>query len=289
MKKYEHWQIAYRLKGEKKFKLISNPSYAWAADPFLVEYQGHVFLFAELYLYRSERNGVIGYCEYREGEFGEWTVTMDKHWHLSYPNVFVYENKLYMCPESYQREEIGIYELESFPDKWRKVQTWNSNQACVDTTFIIYNGVPYMFTFELGEKKCSGRLLAYQLRDKCLSEPVLITEDISLARPGGNFIMEDGKLFRVGQDCSATYGAGLTFCEVERIWPAYKESVVRRLYPKDIEIGFADKRYKRKYTGLHTYNRLNGLEVIDLKYETYSREEKQAQKRVREVFLNKYE
>lgn len=101
---FKRWEIAYRRAGEEKFHLIPNPPYGWCADPFLVEYHDTIYLFAEIFLYKSERNGVIGYCTYENGRFGAWTITMDKHWHLSYPNVFVYENNLYMCPESYQKE-----------------------------------------------------------------------------------------------------------------------------------------------------------------------------------------
>ena len=72
-----HWQIAYKNKKMSKYELIPNPNWAWAADPFLVEYKGELYIFAELFLYKSERNGVIGYCKYKNGTFGEWTVTMD--------------------------------------------------------------------------------------------------------------------------------------------------------------------------------------------------------------------
>ena len=41
---YEHWQIAFREKTEKKFRLIPNPSWGWAADPFLVRYKGELYL-----------------------------------------------------------------------------------------------------------------------------------------------------------------------------------------------------------------------------------------------------
>ena len=286
MRKFNHWQIAYRIAGEKEFKVIPNPSFAWAADPFLVEYQGTIYLFAELYLYRSERNGVIGYCKYENGEFGEWTITMDKHWHLSYPNVFVYQGKLYMCPESYQREEIGVYVLKEFPDKWEKVCTWNENEECVDTTFLEYEGESYLFTFQLGVEKWSGKLWEYRICDGKLSEPLLITENKDMARPGGNFIQEDEKLIRVAQDCASSYGAGLVFCEVDSIWPEYKEHEIRRIYPQDIVILPENKQ--KKYIGIHTYNRLAGMEVIDLKYQTSSLSEYFAQKRVRRIFLNKY-
>lgn len=288
MKKYSRWQVAYRVMGQKEFRLIPNPSFAWVADPFLVEYQGTIYLFAELFLYRSERNGVIGYCKYENEKFGEWTVTMDKHWHLSYPNVFVYQGKLYMCPETNQREEIGIYMLNEFPDKWEKVCTWNENEECVDTTFLEYEDRQYMFTYKHGIKKGSGSLWIYQIDNGKLIEPAMISEDKSVARPGGNFIRENGKIIRVAQDCASSYGAGLVFCEVDSVWPEYKEHVVKRTYPQDIEILPESKNVHKKYIGTHTYNRLAGLEVIDLKYQSYSLAESLAQKRVRKVFLNKY-
>ena len=67
--RYMHWQIAYRISRNEPFHMVENPEYAWAADPFLVEYRGRIYLFAELFLYRSERNGVIGYCIYENGRW----------------------------------------------------------------------------------------------------------------------------------------------------------------------------------------------------------------------------
>ena len=113
MQKYRFWEIAYKDSKDSKYKIIKNPDWAWAADPFLVEYQGDIYLFAELFLYKTERNAVLGYCKYSNGTFGEWTVTMDKHWHLSYPNVFVLEDKLYMCPETNQMEDRKSTRLNS--------------------------------------------------------------------------------------------------------------------------------------------------------------------------------
>ncbi|GFI63499.1 hypothetical protein IMSAG117_00914 [Lactobacillaceae bacterium] len=83
-----HWKIAYRTSPEEPFKMVPNPEFAWAADPFLIKYEEKIYLFAELFLYKSERNGVIGYCEFMGDHFSEWKVTMDEHWHLSYPTAF---------------------------------------------------------------------------------------------------------------------------------------------------------------------------------------------------------
>jgi hypothetical protein len=279
-----HWGIAYRTNETIEFKLVDNPKWAWAADPFLIEYKGEIYLFAELFLYKSERNGVIGYCKYNGSGFGEWTVSMDRHWHLSYPNVWVYNDKLYMCPESYQAEEIAVYELIAFPDKWKKVHIFLQNDKYVDTTFMQHGENKYLFTYRLTQSGIIGELLLYEiLDDLLLSEPQMISNDISKARPGGNVISKDGRLIRVSQDSSNGYGCGLVFSEINQIYPQYHETVIKRLVPQNIQ-----GNWKQKMTGLHTYNKLGQLEVIDFKYERILVSEYFARKRIRKVFVNKY-
>lgn len=283
-KKYDHWLIAYRRKGEKSFIAIPNPPYGWAADPFLIRFQGELYLFAEIFLYKSRRNGVIGYCKYENNRFGRWIITMDKHWHLSYPFVFVQNEKLYMCPESIQSEEVSIYELVSFPNKWKRVKTLLKNGKHADTTFFQYRDERYMFTFEHTDSLINGTLCLYKLEgDKSFVLKKELSSDIGIARPGGNIIYENGRLIRVSQNSKNGYGSGLVFSEIDSIWPKYSEHIIKNVYPKDIEI-----EHREKYIGIHTFNRCEDMEVIDLKYKTGSIAEYIAQKRVRKVFLNLY-
>ncbi len=283
MKKFNHFSIAYRRAGEEKYKVIPNPKYGWAADPFLVEYKGELYLFAEVFLYATERNGVIAYCKYDGHSFSDWVVTMDKHWHLSYPNVFVMGDELYMCPESYQAGEVALYRLVNFPDKWEKVKTIADNVEYCDTTFLEMNGVKYMFTYErLGTFK-QGKGLICKLNADDIEEIQVISESSIGNRPAGNILIDDGKYIRVAQYSKEEYGQGLMFYQIDSIWPAYSEHEIYRIMPQDLKIDF-----NKEITGLHTYNRLNDIEVIDIKYKTFSIREYMAQKRVRKVFLNKY-
>lgn len=282
--KFDRWQIVYRKAGEKQYKLIPNPPYGWCADPFLVEYQGTVYLFAEIFLYKSERNGVIGYCIYENGEFGAWKITMDRHWHLSYPNVFVYQGDLYMCPESWQKDEIEIYKLIEFPDHWEKAAALVSNGKYVDTTFLQLRKEIYMFTFQPSFHQHGGTLLQCCIKGDELSDFCILTSDKGKARPAGNFIVENEKIIRVSQDSRESYGDGLVFSEVDSVWPDYREHEIKRVSAQDLRI----ENSSRKYIGIHTYNRHHDLEVVDVKYSCYSLKEYIARKRVRKVFMNKY-
>lgn len=283
-KRFYHWQIAFRTKGMSRFDLIPDPPYGWTADPFLIEYQDEIYLFAEIFLYRSERKGVIGYCKYQDGTFGEWKIAMDKHWHLSYPFVFTKDDRLYLCPESVQSEEVSIYELIAFPDKWKKVEILLQNGRYADSTLFRYKGGDYLFTYKHTEDSLiDGTLYLYKLDGSDGFSRREISSDIASARPGGKLIYTDDALIRVSQDSSGGYGAGLVFSAIDSVWPVYKEHVVRKIYPKDLDID-----HKERYLGIHTYGRCRDMEVIDLKYATFSFAEYMAQKRVRKVFLNKY-
>lgn len=284
MKKNEHWQVAYKMDGDTQFKTIANPKWAWAADPFLVEYDGKTILFAELFLYKSERNGVIGYCIWDGEKFGEWIVTMDKHWHLSYPNVWVENGNLYMCPESYQADEVAVYKLIQFPNKWQKVNTILQNFSYVDSTFAEHDGKRYMYTYKLLSKPSTGELHIYEIdRDYNILTDTIISQDLSNARPGGKVIKDGNTLIRVSQDCQDGYGVGIVFSKIIEMGETYKEEELKRIYPKDLEINT-----NKKIRGIHTYNKLGNMTVIDFKYEVFSLSEEMARKRVRKVFVDKY-
>lgn len=283
--RYMHWQIAYRTSKDEPFHLVESPKFAWAADPFLVEYKGRIYLFAELFLYRSERNGVIGYCVYENGKFGKWQIAMDEHWHLSYPNVYTRDGELFMCPESWQKNEVGIYRLLELPDKWEQVECLFSNVRYVDTTFLEHEKERYLFTFAPTFSGDDGRLLlSKEQADGTWTSPVVLSEDRSLARPGGNILRQDGILLRVSQNCQHSYGEGLVFSQIDSLWPHYQEHVVKRIAPADLQI-----ETKREILGVHTYNRCGTLEVIDVKYYEPTFGEYLAARRTHKVFLNKYE
>lgn len=282
----DHWHIAYRKSGEECFHIVQNPSWAWAADPFLVKYEGTLYLFAELFLYKSERNGVLGYCKWSGNEFGEWTVTMDKHWHLSYPNVWVEGGQIHMIPESYQKEDVSHYVLKEFPDKWHRIEVMLDNDVYVDTTLLKDKGQELLFTFRPDFNEDGGELLLYKKENRKWKLYKHVTDDKSMARPGGNFFRKEGRIFRIAQDCREGYGHGLVFLEVDESYPDYREHVVRRIYPHDLPLDC--DMIGREYIGVHTYNHVDGMEVIDLKYRMDLPEEHEAQKNVRKVFLNKY-
>jgi hypothetical protein len=255
------WHIAIREKNRsKEYHIIKNPSWGWAADPFLFDNGGRTYLFAELWEYKKNR-GCLGYIEIKDGiEVGDWKRVISEEYHLSYPNIFRKGNDIVICPESGHSNTTYFYIARSFPDKWEKQEPFIDNMDCVDTTFVEKDHRLFGVTCLYHEKPM--KLLLFMLNnDKAeFSKENPISTNPSMARPGGNFFFENESIIRVCQDCSRTYGEALVFTKVDLQWPSFKESEIRRITINDITI---DK--KMNVEGIHTYNKNDMYEVIDLK------------------------
>lgn len=254
------WGIAYRERGssDKKFRVVKNPTWGWAADPFLFTDNGKLYLFAELWDYRKGRAG-IGY-QVLSDQSPKWKVVIEEDYHLSYPNIMRLNGQIYICPESCNDRSVYFYRAVSFPDKWEKQKPIITGKDYSDTTFLKRGDVLYGFTCRWHENP--HKLDIFKIEDgKVEYSPANpIVEGGALARPGGNFFEENGKTIRVNQDCSEYYGKALVFTELDFHWPDFDEKVIKRIEFSDIELD-----QKEKAIGIHTYNQCGNYEVIDFK------------------------
>lgn len=260
-----HWKVAYRVDGKGNWKLVDSPKDGWAADPFLFEHNGETYLFAEIWSYRLGR-GYLGCCRWNGNGFGEWKPVIQEPYHLSYPNVFEWNGKIYMLPEQYQSGDLGLYECQEFPYKWKKLKPFASDGEYVDSTILFKDGDAWLFTLRMNPKKHSeGELLRARVISPAeIGESEVIERNAGkFHRPGGHFFEEDGKIIRVAQNCENGYGSGLIFYEVLKCEDdGYQENEKKRLFPDDYMI----EDYEiNKCTGVHTYNIFGNLEVVDMK------------------------
>ena len=85
------WTIAYRKRGDKllfeengrneAFIPLKNSLRYWCADPFLVEWNGHEYLFFERWD-RYRRKGIIAYREEVNGKWGKAINVIELEGHL---------------------------------------------------------------------------------------------------------------------------------------------------------------------------------------------------------------
>jgi hypothetical protein len=154
-----------------------------------------------------------------------------------------------------------LYEAEVFPDRWRLRAVLMQDIEAADTTLHLdrRTGVWWMFAAVTEHGSSSHDTLSLFHSDRLEGpwqphpmNPVKL--DPLSSRPAGPLVEWEGRLFRPAQDCTASYGSGLVWCEILTLSPeAFEERVVTR------------HAAPPGYTGLHTYGRGSGFEVVDFK------------------------
>ena len=275
--KVESWNVAFRkrnsniLHDSTPFTMIKHNYKGWQADPFLFEYENKVYLFVENYSYKSNRAS-IACAEYDplRNCFSEFKNVIVEDYHLSYPVVFTYQDNIIMMPECSESGSLYFYVCDSFPYIWRKQKKVLDKVKVVDATPLIINGELYIHALKI-TKDTTGygelTLYHYNNENEVFEEKRILTKDMSIARPGGNFFNDGDTLYRVAQDCSSAYGKSLSFMPVDRETLYQKDSAdtVRTFMPRDVKLNV-----QKRITGVHTYNLSEQIEVIDVKRESYS-------------------
>ena len=267
------WMTAYRInpqhelnfsKCKEPFQIVSTQKHHWCADPFLFEKDNKIYLFCE-YTNENKSKSYIAYKELFPVEEKKWSLAYEFSGHTSYPCIFEFKDNLYMIPETVFANEIVVLKFDFSSKKWKQHSTLLTGKNCPDTTFIEIDGLPYIFIYEI--KAHNERYLHLSLLDEELRN---IKNDIIVekyncpdGRPGGNCIKVDNKLIRVVQPGINHYGERLSFRQFSFVDDKYEENELFAIEPSDVVINT-----KKKAIGLHTYNRVNDIEVIDLLYKS---------------------
>lgn len=266
----EEWILAIRKRGtallfekggtECPFCLLPNNWRYWAADPFLFKHNKKTYVFFEMYDRWKER-GLIGYREiFSNNSFSKMKVALDCGHHLSYPNIFKKDGKIYFVPESYMGNQIVMYRAVDFPDKWEKCKVLVDDIVACDTTFIDDD---YMITMHNDSSNTKAEALLFINNsgkwEKTTNNPV--DTDPSHARCGGKIFKYGDKLMRPAQDGVGGYGMGVVFREIL----AYNDKQYKERTHTKITVDDIKYVSKHKYDGVHTYNFNDEYEIIDLK------------------------
>lgn len=271
----DEWQLAVRQKSGKTimegngegFILIPNTYKYWYADPFLFEYNGLTYVFAEMYD-RTKKKGAIGWAILKETHCTRFTVCLELDCHLSYPCIFKNGPDIYMVPECYQSGYITLYRAVDFPRKWEKSKILLEGMAA-DTTPISTDGtVKYITTlFENKEKRINDNLY---IIDENGGKQQVVYNDFT-ARCAGLPFFYNGKKYRPTQNCGEIYGEQIIFKEimgdsVDNYTETTSFTVGTPQTQGTVKINLINDPRKHTFVGIHTYNATDSYEIIDLKY-----------------------
>ena len=178
------------------------------ADPFLVEQNGHWFLFFEMFDLETQR-GEIGLAQSEDAL--HWTYSgpvLKEPFHLSYPFVCKDGDDYYMVPESRAVREVRLYRAVKFPMEWALDRVLFCGRY-VDTSIIAFKGKWWAFatrhpyTMEIWySDELSGPWKPHALNPICFF-------DKSRARSGGRPVVLGNKVLRFVQDSRGGYGRSL--------------------------------------------------------------------------------
>ena len=261
------WQLIFNLKNVnsktyKDFKKIIPPNDRFWADPFIVFKDKLYYVFFEEFVY-SKKKGHISFLIIDEkGNYSDVKKIIEKNYHISYPNIFNWNDKFYMIPESQENQTIEIYECLEFPTKWKFYKILFRNITATDSTLFYKDEKWWLFTTIIDEKypERNGLSLFYSvnpLTDDWISHPKNpIVSGKKGSRSAGKIFEENNKILRPAQDETKRYGYGIIFYEIEILNEIdYKEKINHTIYPD----------WNENIIGAHTYAKENELTMGDIR------------------------
>lgn len=123
-----------------------------------------------------------------------------------------------MIPEATSTKSIRLYEAIRYPYQWRFVKTLLTGPRFVDNTIFEHEGSWYLFT-ETGDCDVLSLYYADSPLGPWTEHPKspIINGNPNYARPGGNIISVEGRLFRFTQDDEPSYGNQIWAFEIQKL------------------------------------------------------------------------
>lgn len=238
-------------------------SFKFLADPFGVYENDRYYVFAEAYDYRS-RHGHIEVMVLDSGlNLLDRRAVLSEPWHLSYPMLVKDQGIFYMLPEAYKSGATTLYKAVDFPYVWEKVPSFSFSGVAIDPTLFFHDGLWWMFYTPVIQGLSRQSVLSVAWSETLtgvwhehVANPVRISP--SSARPGGNAVMTSQGIILPVQDCTWTYGGGVSFLNIIRLTV---DSFEARIAGK-LQTGKALGNYSQ---GVHTLSAMGSYCLIDAK------------------------
>lgn len=203
------WQVLVYHCDNKVF--IKNTKNFWFADPFLIEHNGEKFLFVEAFEKKKEI-GRIGFFRSSDN-FTQLSLLITKKYHLSYPNVFLFENNFYMIPETSENGTIDLYIFNDFPFSISFKNTIMKGNY-VDTSVVLKFEKSFLLsTYDNKSKK--NIFFLYDMEKQQCEIIKTFDDDLHVLRPAGNAYVRNGRLFMPFQNCRKKYGENIIIKELK--------------------------------------------------------------------------
>lgn len=231
----------------------------YAADSFCFSSNKTNYVVFEDYDYKA-RKGKISLLEFDEnGDHLNIKTILEKPYHLAYPFVFQYNNDVYLIPET---ADNGTIELRKWNEANKRFDFEKVliNIAGVDASIVFYderwwifcglkNDLPNEKLHIFYADKLTGPYKAHNLNP--------VKTDPAGSRPAGQFVINNGNLFRPAQHSVKWYGEKISWFKINMLTPrSFSEEYVGEMKPQ------SSWEHNK---GLHTFSQTSKFIVIDAK------------------------
>jgi hypothetical protein len=263
-KYYEQWRLAVICLKTKQVYEFNIPHDRFWADPFIVEAKNETYIFFEELFYKENKGKLKVAKLNKEFKLINEKTILAQTYHLSYPNVFLFEGDYYLLPETADNNTLELYKATEFPYKWQLMHFIMQDVKAYDPTLIEYQGFWYLFFTMKSHADCSSNDSLYIFyADSPLSQhwqahqrnPVIV--NAALARPAGQFFWKDNQLYRPSQNCAGSYGRAININKVCKLSPLEYEEILVEQYQAESD---------ENLMGMHTWNQLGNIAVSDRLY-----------------------
>lgn len=239
---------------------LSSPRGVMWADPFGVERDGRFYIFYEEMVYAKNKgtiNCIILDKQYREIER---KVIMDGPYHMSYPYLIQHDGVDYMLPETCGADKLTLYRSVKWPYEWKEEKVL-LNTPCIDTVLFHQAGYWWLVYTKKGER--DGNEVYYIRRNTDMMDGWETCAEQRVdggrynSRSGGSVFEAGGRLYRVTQNCTDSYGQSLVINEIKDLTEgSYREEAVLEVRnPSPDSYGF------------HTISAMGQLSLVDCRWE----------------------
>ena len=236
----------------------------WMADPLLFTHEGKDWLFVELFE-KASHLGRIAVID-PDSEEKQPAVIIQEPFHMSFPMIFTWNDRIFMIPETSGNRSIRLYQCVDFPYQWKLVSVFPVNALIVDSV-VLENDADHV-TLLASETNPDNELLVrfvtytihtaqngYHLEYSPSSRPFSYAE-----RNGGYPVTRNGRQYLVTQNSSAIdYGVSLSRSTYEQGQFTIHETI-------DAASGQMRGIGSASAIGIHTYSEGSTYEVIDMRY-----------------------
>lgn len=230
----------------------------WFADPFFLHVDDHhIILLAEEFRYQDKKGRLSKLVVNRDDYHLEaLKVILEEPHHLSFPFIYRKDGQVYIIPESSQSGQTDVYTYHEETDEVQKRSTL-CHLPLTDAVLVdMPDGKQYVFSTKVPtQNKDHLQIYAVDTKDWQMTGYPLqdVSFESNIARNAGDVFWVDGKMYRSGQDCNKGYGHGVVIQQVRYYDGQFTFETVRTFFSDFPEFDM----------GYHTFNRMNGLIVMD--------------------------